>query len=302
MCCKRSKIGSLVDFLSFCFFQIDDVWMPNLNKLFEKADDFVPERPRKARNAWYRGQPDDKELLPKVFRRNVFGKIYDETNIALSFRRRARGVTSPEKVPVFDDYDEWLFLMQHHGLPTRLLDWTSSPLIALYFAVSQRINYRSQKRWDSFNPVVWMLNPHALNWVKGATILRSTGKDDGEESRGQQAEPIGSLTCRGAFNRNKTGAELPIAIWTKSIHVRMHAQNSRFTIFGRRHEPMEQMLKNEKMFELGFLHKIIIDKKKAEDIYYQLQSVGITEGILFPDLDGLARDVATEPISFYEGK
>ncbi len=82
----------------------------------------------------------------------------------------------------------------------------------------------------------------------------------------------------------------------------MHAQNSRFTIFGRRHEPMEQMLKNEKMFELGFLHKIIIDKKKAEDIYYQLQSVGITEGILFPDLDGLARDVATEPISFYEGK
>ena len=78
---------------------------------------------------WYRGLKDPSyKLLPKIFRDPETAKR--ESYIAVEFRRRARtylpGLTSP-----FD----WLCAMQHYGVPTRLLDWSESLSVALYFTV-----------------------------------------------------------------------------------------------------------------------------------------------------------------------
>src|SRR5262249_45385210 len=58
--------------------------------------------------------------------------------------------------------DQWLFLARHAGLPTRLLDWSESALIALYFALK-----------DNTNPVVWMLNPLDLNDLSYSALSTS---------------------------------------------------------------------------------------------------------------------------------
>ena len=74
--------------------------------------------------------------------------------MAVQFRNQAR--VRHREVPDIKDGASWLFLMQHYGLPTRLLDWTDSPLIALYFAIKD-------KTTDDEDGVIYGLMPTELN-------------------------------------------------------------------------------------------------------------------------------------------
>ncbi|NWA59671.1 FRG domain-containing protein [Pantoea sp. B9002] len=80
---------------------------------------------------WFRGQPTyGHKLLPSIFRQGPsFGVIYHEQKMLQEFKRRY-----PDQSNTHKDTYEWLTLMQHYGLPTRLLDWSSNLLVGLYFS------------------------------------------------------------------------------------------------------------------------------------------------------------------------
>src|SRR5215472_16502462 len=102
---------------------------------------------------WFRGQQRKQwELVPSIARIGGFDRE-TEDNIREEFATRAPALSRFEPLPT-NDWDLY-FLMQHYGAPTRLLDWTESPTIALYFAVRDNPGH--------YDSAVWMLSPYELN-------------------------------------------------------------------------------------------------------------------------------------------
>src|ERR1039457_996053 len=101
---------------------------------------------------WYRGQSNAAwPLVPKLMRAAA-----PNPSEAFLINRFKQNATLLLSLPPKHDFD-WLFLMQHYSMPTRLLDWSESPLVSLSFAVTDNVAY---------DGALWILMPTVLNEMR----------------------------------------------------------------------------------------------------------------------------------------
>jgi hypothetical protein len=219
-------------------------------------------------NPWFRGQSDTNwDLIPRIYRSKNTHNNY-EREMTRDFQ-----LFSPQYISHLpNNMLEWLFIMQHHGLATRLLDWTESSLVALYFAVD---NFSHQN--DSS---VWILNPWSLN--QGVLDKHSIPiyTNDLCQKYVIDIEKI---------KQREVEAKYPIAIRPKKNSSRIVAQKGMFTIHGKSDVPINllQPCLSSKLQ----IHKIEINKDSKLKIKKELYFSGITDSVLFPEIDGISRDL-----------
>jgi hypothetical protein len=229
---------------------------------------------------WFRGQADaGKPLLPSVFRYQ-----YDEFSLTSLFRLKALAFAP---TPETGRLDQWLFLMQHYGLPTRLLDWTESPLLAAFFAVAQWMDSdKPEEEYDDPHMAVWMFHPLILNSVSGIGVFPNTW---GNTFAG--AENF-KLAFFGPDQHDAIGAStFPLAVQTSAVALRVAVQRSCFTIHGKDRRDFETLLAETTTMTKGYFLKYVIPRSAAPSVRDDLDAMGISFSTVYPDLPGLGREL-----------
>ena len=169
---------------------------------------------------------------------------------------------------------EWLALAQHHGLPTRLLDWTYSPYVALHFATAEIEKYHR-------DGVIWALNyenlkkylPEKLN-----TKLNQVG------SNSFTIEMLHEL-YQDLRELSKEESDFVVAFEPPSLDDRIVNQYAIFTFMSHSTSILNSWLMDKP--ELYF--RIRIPAEMKWEIRDKLDQVNINERVLFPGMDGLSK-------------
>ena len=230
--------------------------------------------------SWYRGVGNEKHTLtPSLYRHpkhKTIETIYNiENQLTTVFEQR-----SPLFVKqTFSDEWEKMFYMQHYGIPTRLLDWTESPFIALYFALTS--GDRTPTGKPKHDAILWMLNP--AEWNRDA-LSDISYKGGILEPHGEQVKAYSPLATLGERKN------LPVMIYGTHNNPRIVAQRGMFAVFGKSIDSIEKSF-HQDGFEKGTLQRMIINKSIVGVVAHSLFRKGISDSTIYPDLYGLSLEL-----------
>lgn len=186
-----------------------------------------------------------------------------------------------------DDWD-WYFLMQHHGVPSRILDWSDGSLIGLHFAIHDA-PIEPKK-----NAVVFVLQPYWL--VEQLKSMPDTAaakeswkvfcKENPSEDFSDDEWDCLYLPDDEDWRSKAPLPRVPLLWDTAQITRRFGAQRSRFMMFGTDPRWMQDIAERSDSVKV-----LTIEAASIPAIKHELRDAGITESVIFPDLDGLGREL-----------
>lgn len=221
----------------------------------------------------YRGMPNSAFHLATSLSRNCKDKAF---NIEKSILRNFTKYASIDDPKLANSVWRQLIIGQHHGLPTRLLDWTYSPLIALHFATSGE----GFSQMDENDCVVWAIDIEEINSLLPKKYRKRL---DEESSYLFTVEMLdGLVQCLEEYDTDMEDRSM-ILIEPPSIDQRIINQYSYFSIMPREVKSMEDFLNQNTEHTI----KYVIDRSLKWRIRDMLDQLNVNERIVFPGLDGL---------------
>lgn len=212
-----------------------------------------------------RGQGGDYPLLPSALRKDASGnRKYPKRairNFLDEFKLNSyQYIANPSDI---ENDVEWMLYAQHYGIPTRLMDFTTSHIVSLLFAVE-----KSFQNEDDVDAVVYFLNPTKLNLLNV-----------------QQEKILNISGIPGIPSEIHDG---PIVIQGRKINQRVNAQKGLFVLFQNDDNPLESINNDE------ILRKLIITGSEAKNILSSLYSLGISFSHIYPELPSVAKDIVMQ--------
>jgi hypothetical protein len=219
------------------------------------------------------------KLQAEIFRK----KEYNEVTLIREFMAHAE--SRKPNCPPYTDRLGWLMLAKHYGLPTRLLDWTMSPLVAIYFAAE------GVPDAPNCDGCIWALSPQRMN-QEMVDQRRHLAPD----------EPIVSELADIAFEpqpekveeRTKQYAKKAILVGTREIDPRVLVQQGTFTIHADDTDLAEHHIRTTTgAWRVAFR----IPATSKGGVLEMLRRLSITKSSLFPDLAALAEELKARRFS-----
>lgn len=266
-------------------------WSHLLELLY--ADSWVPEIRRYRSPFVFRGVSDFSwHLKTSLIRLGGPTKLL-ERHLLRNFRKYAHPHVSERQSLWF-----WLTFAQHHGLPTRLLDWTYSPYVALHFA-TDKISHFDR------DGVVWMANYIGLhNSLPGVLsdaleaegchvftteMLTRLAQPDSEVTMNMFGDPVqwhggpNHISSLGDFDRLSPDDFL-VFYEPPSIDARIVNQYALFSVLSNPERPVDTWFAQRS----EYVRRIVIPHDLKAEVRDKLDQANVTERVLFPGLDGLS--------------
>ena len=217
-------------------------------------------------------------LRAPVFRALADGRLYDERGLLQAFLAQAEQRHRP--CPPHADPVAWLLLARQSGLPTRLLDWTRNPLVALYFAA------QPDPAQPDADGCVWAVDPGVLN-------LRLIGRRAVAGAEERAIRPL-FATAFGGHVEQAPEADSVVAVRPREVEPRLLAQQGCHTIHqdGKdltelNYRYVNDPLQPNPVWRRAFL----VPRTHKRHLLDLLAAVGVQRSTLFFDLETLAEDL-----------